>query len=480
MILAMRPNKSVLLLLQMFASTIVLIVWFYGDISWLAVTLSIGLILGFISILGNRDNLLFFIRTVFIVWIGLIPALALYLGGHFAYRMPFVQTLDVAFILTIITTLALFSSQLGIEVGKKLKVREHGVDMSGGEIKLFYFLLVLVVLVGTLIALRRGDLIIFSGYTSAAQLETRIQLPINNLQSIANILLLFSYVLLFRLKRFGKVSSIRSRRLWILFWTVAVYVAVWCQFLRGARMDPMTLIFALSVLFLLFKKQRLRLNIKVLTYLALAFFVLQVWGGIRHDLSAADISKLESIIHGLYKDDVNSETPIYFRQGTMNNLSLSVATVIYAIEKNDIDYRLGSSYLDYIARTPPAFLYPDRPVSLAWVSAELYGGSGAGGGFNEMAESYINFGVLGSLIIPGVISFILSYSLRQFMINQYNIMRSLVFFSMLAVFFRGLLYESFTFYKVFVTAVIIYGVVLFVHEIFLKQVKTINTMPRNT
>ena len=476
----MKTRKSILISFQTVACAFVLAAWLLGDVSWLGMTLAVCFAVGLLSILGNRDNLLFFARTMFIVWIGFVPAFALYLGGYFAWRMPFVQTLDVAFVMTIITTLALFSSQLGIEAGKKVQVRARGVDLHGNERMLFLFISFLFVLVGTLIAMTRGDLIIFSGYVSEAQQASRVQMPFQNLQSIAIILALFAYVLLRRMERYGKLSAMSNQRLQFMFWLCVLYVAVWCQFLRGARMDPLTLLFGLSVLLMLFKSNHVRLNTKALIYLLLAFFVMQVWGGVRHNLQNVELSHINDIAQELYKGSERDGVSIFFRQGTMNNLSLSVATVIYAIDRGEIGYRYGTTYVDYIARTPPAIVYPGRPKSLAWLSDDLYGGGGAGGGFNEMAESYLNFGVFGSLIIPGIISFILSYSFRQFMVNRYNLFRSLVFLSMLAVFFRGTLYQSFAFYKVFVTAVIIYGVVLFVHQLVLKPAKRINSMPRHT
>lgn len=470
----MHTFRPLLIAFQAFACVFVLVAWLFGDVSWLEITLAICFIAGFLSILGNRDNLLFFARAVFIVWIGFVPAFALYLGGYFAWRMPFVQTLEVAYVMTIITTFALFSSQLGIEAGKKLHVRPRGLDLCGGEKVLFIFILVLIVLVGSLIAMNRGELVIFSGYSSQDQHDERVEMPFQNLQSMAIILSLFALVLLRRMEKFGKLPAVDSAQFRLLFWLCVLYVAVWCQFLRGARMDPLTLIFGVSVLLLLYKNNNVQLSVKVLTYLFLAFLVIQVWGGVRQNVQNLEFAYIKDVARDLYKGSEKEGVTIFFRQGTMNNLSLSVATVIYAIDRGDIGYRYGSSYLDYIPRTPPEFLYPDKPKSLAWLSDDLYGGGGAGGGFNEMAESYLNFGVFGSLIIPGIISFILSYSFRQFMVNRYNIFRSLIFLSVLAAFFRGLLYQSFAFYKVFVTAVIIYGIIIFLHQVVLKPARRIS------
>ena len=129
--------------------------------------------------------------------------------------------------------------------------------------------------------------------------------------------------------------------------------------------------------------------------------------------------------------------------------------------------------------TPPKILYPYRPKSLAWLSSDLYGGGGAGGGFNEMAESYLNFGVLGSLIVPAIISFAISFFLRQFIVNRYNIIRSLIFISLLAVFFRGILYQSFAFYKTFITSVILYGIVFLFHQIISLSINNISYFNKN-
>jgi hypothetical protein len=465
MVLISRQQfKLIVVGIQTMASVFVLLAWQFGETTWLSYTLTVGLSVAVLSILANSDNLLFFSRTVFIAWIGLIPALAIYMGGYFAWRMPFVQTADVAFIMTIVTTLALFSSQLGIEFGKTINIRKRGIDFPGNERIILYFILFMLVLISSLIAMQRGDLIFFAEYASESQ--GRVEMPFQNLQSIAIILMIFSIALYFRLKWLRRLSSIKRRRLIYLMIFVGIYLAVWCQFLRGARMDPLTLVFAAFVIIRLYTKNQLYLNTKTLIYLMLAFFVLQIWGGIRQGQYEANLtgSNFMSIVKQLYQKSERDDVAIFFREGTMNNLSLSVATVIYAIGRRDLDFRYGSSYVDYLARTAPEFIYPDRPKTLGWLSKDLYGGSGAGGGFNEMAEAFLNFGIFGALIVPAVISFLLSYSFRQFMINRYNVLRSIVFISMLSVFFRGLLYQTFAFYKTFVTALILYVIVLFVHK----------------
>ncbi len=228
--IAKQQFESTVVSIQAMASVFVLLAWQFGEASWLGCTLFVGLAVAVLSIIANLDNILFFSRTVFIAWIGLIPALALYMGGYFAYRMPFVQTMYVAFVLTIITTLSLFSSQIGIEAGEKIGVRQRGVDLPGNERITLYFMLALLVLVGTLIAMGRGELIFFVGYASERQHASQVHMPIQNLQSIATILMLFSLVLYFRLEWIGRLSATKRRRLCSLMVLVGIYVAYGASF----------------------------------------------------------------------------------------------------------------------------------------------------------------------------------------------------------------------------------------------------------
>jgi len=453
------------ILIQFFSSLVLFLIWLFADRSWLGITLLVSFVVSIISLLANARNFLFFIRTLFIVWIGLVPAVALYLGGYFAWRMPFVQSLDIAYVLSIITVFALFSSQLGFKFGQNLSVKKYGMDFLGCEKIMLYFMLLMVVIVGFFIMKSRGELIFFSGYSSVSQKSNAVSLPFQNLQSIAILLSLFCFVLYFRIKDLNIYTKGRCRYIWFLIISAIIFLAIWCQFLRGARMDPLTLVFGCGVLVAIYRNNHLRLNLKVSSLLFLTFILVQFWGGIRHDFNSFNSQSVAKITKQLYKGSEKDGVPIYFRQGTMNNLSLSVATVIYAIENNDINYRFGSTYFDYLPRTPPSFIYPDRPKSLSWLSDDLYGGGGAGGGFNEMAESYLNFGVFGSLIIPGLISFFLSYSFKQFLVNRYNVFRSLLFLSFLSVYFRGMLYQTFSLYKTLVTALILYGVLFFLFRL---------------
>jgi hypothetical protein len=121
--------------------------------------------------------------------------------------------------------------------------------------------------------------------------------------------------------------------------------------------------------------------------------------------------------------------------GTLNVIPYKI------VEKG---YLYGSSYLDWIPRTLPSFLYENRPEDLAFQMH--YNGDWFGwGGVHEVAEAYWNFGVLGAVLIPLLISLILNL-LGNKLINSKSLYSAipLVWLIMLP---RYVWYQSFGFYK---------------------------------
>jgi hypothetical protein len=94
--------------------------------------------------------------------------------------------------------------------------------------------------------------------------------------------------------------------------------------------------------------------------------------------------------------------------GTISPIATTFSNTVWLIQNNVINYSFGQSYWEWILRIPPEVLYPNRPVDYAWMFQEY--GLLAGGGFFELAEVYMNFGLIGALIIPGIISFLMAKS----------------------------------------------------------------------
>jgi hypothetical protein len=152
---------------------------------------------------------------------------------------------------------------------------------------------------------------------------------------------------------------------------------------------------------------------------------------------------------------------VLFFQGTFNNISVGVAGAIHAIEHGLYAPLYGQSYIDFISRIPPASLYPGRPESLAWFSEWVYNDS-SGGGMNEMGEVYLNFGIYGSLLVPGIISFLIGWAYNRHLLNPLNIWASLPFIGIFGVYTRGILYQTYDSFKSLITAYILYfGIFIF-------------------
>ena len=160
---------------------------------------------------------------------------------------------------------------------------------------------------------------------------------------------------------------------------------------------------------------------------------------------------------------------IAFRQGTLNDIATTYSGIIYMLKHSMVEYLYGSSYFDYLLRTLPSFLYPDRPQDLAWIFKDY--GFTSGGGFFELAEAYYNFGYLGVFILPLLISFLFGYSYKKFIFNRNKLFSMLVFLALLANLLRGLLYQTFAFYKGIVTVFILYAIVLFISELIRMSLK---------
>lgn len=420
-----------------------------------------------ISLYINKGNFVFFYRALIISWVGLIPALALYQGGYFALRMPYVQTDRVGWIFGLITALSLFSSQVGFVLAKKIRYRRYPVyDFKDGGRITFYACCVLLVIVGLLIAEQRGQMLWFASYASDDQ--DKQKMPVQNLQAIAGVLVAFLFLLSARFLNYKRtLINLMRNRLFLTTALLVLYIAFWSQLFRGARMDPVGLFIMLFVLYKTVRGEEPALNIRYFLLGILGVIFLQIWGFLRIRLSTGmDISELFEMFLSKDSKTIGSVPVLYF-QGTFNNISVGVAGVINAVDNDLVDLWYGKSYLDFIARIPPGIIYPNRPESLAWFSQWIYNDS-SGGGMNEMGEVYLNFGFWGSLFIPGIISFIIAASYFRMRYNPLNLQACLPFVGIMAVYTRGLLYQTFDAFKSYITALIIFGCLVVLYNLVIS------------
>lgn len=407
-------------------------------------------------LLRNTKNVLFFIRTFFLGIIGFIALGAKLIDNNalFGFHMRESQTFEIASLMFLLTNIALFGSEIGFLFSQKVKVVRASKLFFENKL-FFYYVSILLFIIASLMVVANGSLVVAGG-TYADGSGT--QMPINNLNVVANILF---YTLILLYYKSINIYQINNKRYLYLIIFFFLYIFLFAEFLRGVRMDALNGIFGLVILYITYNNKSLKVSLK-LFFLGLSLFIImQIMGMLRSALNYLTVDEIIVIIKNGFSQIVEgSKTGILFYQGTINDIATTFSGTIYMIQNHITDYYYGSSYLDYILRTPPKFLYPDRPEALAWIFVN--NGFTSGGGFFELAEAYLNFGVVGVFIVPFFISFLLGYAYKLFVNNKYSIYYSILLFSFLSGFMRGLLYQSFTFYKATVTGFIIYMVLYFI------------------
>jgi hypothetical protein len=220
-----------------------------------------------------------------------------------------------------------------------------------------------------------------------------------------------------------------------IFYLTIIFIA-----LRGVRQDSLGV--PLSLLTVVYFLRNKNVN----KYYTLFFLFIFAWIGsiitgiIRADFSLQTLSSIFVIFTSTFFKNMQGYLALNLDTASMTVGTLNV--IPYKIE--ELGYLWGSSYLDWIPRTLPSFVYENRPVDLAFQMH--YNGDWFGwGGVHEVAEAYWNFGIFGVVVIPFIISLVLNLLGTKF-INSKSLYSAipLVWLIMLP---RYVWYQSFGFYK---------------------------------
>lgn len=443
--------KNILVFILFINSIIALYIFHFPNEYSLNIILFLALISSFCSLVVNKNNFVFQFRSIIIIWVGLIPCLAIYSGGYFASRMVYVQTDEIGLIFGILVCTTLFSSQIGFLISENKKYVSIPMDFAYGNKVFFLVVAILILIAGYLIALRRGDFV----FTSGTNDLTKIKMPVQNLQAVVAILFCMLTIFFVRLNNFDlKKKNLYSNFNFYILLFLLLYVTLWSQFLRGSRMDAISIFILLYVLYYSTKGKIVVMTLKYFLIAIFLIFVFHFWGAARNLLPNYSIKEIIDLVYFNEQIIINGK-PILLFSGSISNISVGVAGMIYAVQNELVELWYGKSYLDFFARIPPAIIYPNRPESLAWFSVWIYQDS-SGGGVNEMGEIYLNFGIYGSLFVPAVISYLIGWSYNRHLYNPLNLWLSLPFIAILSVYLRFLLYQNFDGFKSWITALIIY------------------------
>lgn len=119
-------------------------------------------------------------------------------------------------------------------------------------------------------------------------------------------------------------------------------------------------------------------------------------------------------------------------------------------------FLVGSSYFDFLWRTPPAFLGLPRPTDLAWEMSVLDEQMAQGGIF-EVAEAYWNFGYLGAFFVPMLLTFLMSNLLKIALRSAHHgFFLSASYFTIMLMFPRGIWYQTFAYWRTATVILVLY------------------------
>lgn len=345
-----------------------------------------SLLLVLVLLISTSGNLLLVSRLGLLFAVGAYP-LGVKLISRDLYFSVFefsTQTLEITTIMYALTLLALLGAYWGWRIGtgsRRLHIQPRGLPAFDSYYATVFGL-------AALFATFAGALIVASStgtiFEGAYGTGTEGSPALGSASAIGGIAIsvMFYCCLVARRKAY-----------WWTFAVVVLYLLVWCQVLRGLRQDAVSSIFSCVVLYFMYRQRDLSIKFKYIFYLLPAYLALELWGLVRSGLSeylAGELSFQQLLDMGLGNAAL---MPDVVYAGTLGPIATTFANVVALFRWGEVDFIYGVSYFDFLLRTPPEFIYPDRPQDYAAMFADY--GLSSGGGFFELAEAYLNFGPLG-------------------------------------------------------------------------------------
>lgn len=411
----------------------------------------------------ESDNILFLARTFILGFIGYFPILVKILYGQDALFSGYEQStqgFDIAAIMYVTTSFALLSSQIGFVAarykrqpnGSLIEVPMRPLSIGSAEIPITYWYV--AAMVGILLAavsayffvMAYGPSILVAGYGASERLGGGLPFGTVGVLGAIGIFSLFIA---------GLKGHLRRWKLMFLLFS-GVYI-IYSQLLMGLRQDAMSVLFGLLVLYGVAKRREIGLKLAYFPLIVIGYIFFEAWGVARTALAAG--IPLMDIVWSTFVGMRDSEV---VRLGTVSPIATTFSNTVFLIENQTITFSLGKSYIEWLLRIPPEVVYPARPVDYALMFEEH--GLSAGGGFFELAEVYMNFGVAGGLVIPGLVSFLMGRA-YYYAMNQQTMLSYFLLFSFLTIFFRATWYQTFAFFKAFLVCMLAYLIYVFIVQV---------------
>ena len=388
----------------------------------------------------KKGNILFLARTLFIFVIGYYPLFIKTIDRNalFSGWEPRTQDFGIAVTMYTMTSLALLGNEIGLYLGsRKLlgsEIRQQKHEGPCWKMAFFFFLPILA-LVTYVVIISRGPSLLSLPYT---YYERTVYL--GNIQAIGVISLLAMTVAVVKARiPQGKCVLTGS----------AVLFLGWALFLKGSRQDVMSAILGMYVCYCIGTVRRPAVTVRVGLVILLIVAVGELWGVVRFSLCDDGINVRQAAQSWVAKV---SDRHVH-SWGTVSPICTTFANTIHLVDTGQLDYMYGKSYWEFILRTPPAFIYPNRPRDYAWMFGDY--GLQAAGGIYPLAEAYMNFGVFGALFVPAIVSYLSSRCYYGALLKQ-SMCSYFLLYSFAAMFLRGTWYQTFAFYKTGLTALILF------------------------
>lgn len=191
----------------------------------------------------------------------------------------------------------------------------------------------------------------------------------------------------------------------LFFYLSLTFITVMYLATRGVRQDSIG--FFLAIYTIVICKKRVQAGKPLYWFIVFIFFISWIGaifsGMIREEVSGANL--LSIIQNPLLAFTII--LPTGYVVFNMNTASMTIGTLnIIPYKVIDSGFLYGKSFVDWIPRTLPDMIYPDRPLGPEFEMH--YNGEWFGwGGIHEIAEVYWNFGFFGIIIIPFIFSYLI-------------------------------------------------------------------------
>jgi hypothetical protein len=311
--------------------------------------------------------------------------------------------------------------------------------------KIAFILFSVVIVIFTLA--QGGNIFSFGDYGNALQ-EKIIGSPIGTLNIIFLYFFFLSLLLFYKRDQGLKKQN--------FFFIILSIFLVGFLATRGVRQDPFGLVLTVIMVYF-FQNPKKNILLYSIAFFILVWFFTVVSGQFRYDVSLSNpLGYLFSFIKN------NPEGNAYLNLDTASSIVGTFHFAYLQVVENG-NLLLGQSYFDWLPRTLPSFLSPNRPEALAW-KIELDGEFFSLGGVQDIAEQYWNFGPLGVIMGSFLIALLVGSFTQTFL--RENILFNAIPFVWLATLPRWHWYQSFVLYKGFLTMIILVCIVVCIYTLF--------------